>query len=222
MSILSLWSDFLAYPASRWCDLETPARGPTPPISPSLEFLGAASGSCQNEASGPPLPGQCSGACVCSCSRCPPWDGAIVGVRVRPAGTLHVRCPSPGPCLPAPGLLYFSYQTLKRTQLGTGKTVCLPLESSRPRGGLVCAASGSRGQAQGLQGQGPGARVPVCLRAAQAWLMALSPMPGQLSACFQIKNAYSLEFQVSDPRKNSKPPTQIRKLRPCGAWRDQG
>lgn len=77
-------------------------------------------------------------------------------------------------------------------------------------------------QRPGPRTAGPGARVPVCLRAAQAWLMALSPMPGQLSACFQIKNAYSLEFQVSDPRKNSKPPTQIRKLRPCGAWRGQG
>lgn len=129
-------------------------------------------------------------------------------------------CPSPSPCLPAPGLLHFSYQTLKQTRLGTGKTECLPLESSSPGGGLVCAVLGSRGQAQGLQGQG--ARVPACLRAAQAWLMALSPMPGQLSACFQIKNAYSVGFQVSDPRKNTKLPTQIRKLRPCGCEEGPG
>lgn len=93
-------------------------------------------------------------------------------------------CPSPSLCLPAPGLLNFSYQTLKQTWLGTGKAVCLPLESSSPGGGLVCVVLRSRGQAQGLQGQGP--RVPACLRAAQAWPVALSPMPGQLSACFQI------------------------------------
>lgn len=83
----------------------------------------------------------------------------------------------------------------------------------------MCIVGEHRVQGQGAQGQG--ARVPACLTVAQAWLMALSPMSGQLSACFQIKNAYSLGCQVSDPRTNTKPSTQVGKLRPVAARRGQ-
>lgn len=69
-----------------------------------------------------------------------------------------------------------------------------------------CGGAGTR---QGL----------LCLGAAQAWPMALSSMSGQLSACFQVKNASSLGRQVSDPGMNTKPTAQIGKLRPADAGR---
>lgn len=69
-------------------------------------------------------------------------------------------------------------------------------------------------------GGGAGTRQGLlCLRAAQAWPMALSPKSGQLSARFQVKKASSLGSQVSDPGRNTKPTAQIGTLRPAEAGR---
>ena len=116
--------------------------GPPLPISPSLEFLGAASGFCQSKASGPPLPGQFSGVRLQLWQM---WAWAEAMVWGGGEACQHALCPTPlARPLPAPpAQLQFSYQTLQTNTSGDSKDSVYSFGKVKSGRRTVCDCEGA-------------------------------------------------------------------------------